>query len=175
MDRFRPNLLVLGASGGVANAFLHHLSDYRRFFNKVILLDKNNKILKDSFIDHKILNYKFIHKKILLPEKENEYLRILSEYKINIVLDITDMNSLEIIDATNKAGVSYVNTAMNDDKENVNELIRGIYLRKNSVNNSPHIVCTGMNPGNVNMWVRYGIEKFGLPTPLVISEVVKVY
>src|SRR3989344_2001358 len=96
------NLLVIGASGGVANAFLHHLSDYRSLFNKLVLLDKNNKVLKDKFIDHKILNYKFIHKRIELPKKEKEYLNILKKEKINIVLDITDMNSIEILEATNR-------------------------------------------------------------------------
>lgn len=166
----KPNLLVIGASGGVANAFLHHLSDYRNLFNKVVLLDKNKKVLKDTFIDHELLNYSFINKEIKLPEKDKEYLKILSDNKIDIVLDITDMNSLEIIDATNKAGVSYINTAMNDDNKTVTELLFDIYPRKEKVNRAPHILCTGMNPGNVNMWVRYGIEKFGIPKQIIHFE-----
>ena len=168
--KIRPNLLVLGASGGVANAFLHHLNNYRRLFNKVFLLDKNNKVLRDSFIDHKILDYKFIHKKIMLPQRKGEYLSMLKRFKIDIVLDITDMDSLEIIDATNKAGVSYINTAMNDEKKTVSELIFDIYPRKKDIRKAPHILCTGMNPGIVNMWVRYGIEKFGLPKQLIHFE-----
>lgn len=164
------NLLVIGASGGVANAFLHHLSDYRSLFNKIILLDKNNKVLKDKFIDHKILNYKFIHKKIQLPKKEKEYLNLLKKENINIVLDITDMNSIEILEATNKAGVSYVNTSMNDDYKTVSELVFEVYPRKEWLNNAPHILCTGMNPGAVNMWVRYGIEKFGVPEEIIHFE-----
>ncbi|MBU0457632.1 MAG: saccharopine dehydrogenase NADP-binding domain-containing protein [Nanoarchaeota archaeon] len=164
------NLLVIGASGGVANAFLHHLSDYRNLFDKLILLDKNNKVLKDKFIDHKILNYKFIHNKIELPKNEKDYLNLLKKEKINIVLDITDMNSIEILEATNKAGVSYINTALNDDKKTVNELLFEVYSKKDKLNKAAHILCTGMNPGAVNMWVRYGIEKFGIPREIIHFE-----
>lgn len=166
----RPNLLVLGASGGVANAFLHHLSDYRNLFHNVVLLDQNKKVLKDDFIDHRLLNYSFIHREIKLPDEEKEYLRVLSDNKIDIVLDITDTNSLEVIDATNKAGASYINTAMNDEKKTVTELLFDIYPRKNKINKAPHILCTGMNPGNVNMWVRFGIEKFGTPKQIIHFE-----
>ena len=165
-----PNLLIIGASGGVANALLHHLVNYRNLFGKLVLLDRNKKILDDIYIDHKLLNYSFIHKEIKLPEKEKEYLKILKDHKIDIVLDITDMNSLEIIDATNKARISYVNTAMNDEKKTVVDLLFDIYPRKEKVNNAPHILCTGMNPGNVNMWVRYGIEKFGVPKNIIHFE-----
>lgn len=166
----KPNLLVLGASGGVANAFLHHLSDYRNLFNKVVLLDRNKKVLEDDFIDHRLLNYSFIHREIKLPEEQGKYLKILSDNKIDIVIDITDMNSLEIINATNKAGISYINTAMNDEKKTVTELLFDIYPRKSKLNKAPHILCTGMNPGNVNMWVRFGIEKFGIPKQIIHFE-----
>jgi len=166
----KPNLLVLGASGGVANAFLHHLPSERNHFNKVILLDKNKKLLKDPYIDHELLNYKFIHKEIVLPEKEREYIKLLKDNKIDIVLDITDMNSIEALEATDKAKISYINTAMNDDNKMVSELVYNVYPRKDSLNNAPHILCTGMNPGNVNMWVRYGIEKFGIPKEIIHFE-----
>lgn len=165
-----PNLLIIGASGGVANAFLHHLVSYRHLFGKLVLLDKNKKVLDDIYIDHKLLNYSFIHKEIKLPEKEKEYLEILKNHKIDIVLDITDMNTLEIIDATNKAKVSYLNTAMNDEEKTVVDLLFDIYPRKAKINNAPNILCTGMNPGCVNMWVRYGVEKFGIPKNIIHFE-----
>lgn len=167
----KPNLLVLGASGGVAGAFLHYLSGYRdNLFGKLILLDKNNKILKDHFIDHKVLDYVFLKKKIDLSKKQKEYLDILKRNKIDIVLDITDANSLEILEMTNKAGASYINTAMNDDNKTIDELVFDIYPRKKEFNNAPHILCAGMNPGNVNMWARYGIDKFGVPKQIVNFE-----
>ena len=167
----KPNLLVLGASGGVAGAFLHYLSGYRdNLFDKLILVDKNNKVLKDRSIDHEVLNYRFLRKKIDLPKNKKEYLDILKNNKIDIVLDITDANTLEILEMTNKAGVSYINTAMNDDEKTIDKLIFDVYSRKNEFNNAPHILCTGMNPGNVNMWARYGIEKFGVPKQIIHFE-----
>jgi len=166
----KKNLLVIGASGGVANAFLHHLSDYRHLFGKLVLLDKNNKVLQDKFIDHKLLNYEFIHKKIELPEKEKEYIDILKKNKAHIVLDITDMDSLPILEATNKAGISYINTSMNDNKKTASDIIFEIYPKKEKINNAPHILCAGMNPGVVNMWVRQGIEKFGIPKEIIHFE-----
>ncbi|MBU0536551.1 MAG: saccharopine dehydrogenase NADP-binding domain-containing protein [Nanoarchaeota archaeon] len=166
----KTNLLILGASGGVANAFLHHLSDYRNLFGKLILLDKNDRVLKDQFIDHKILDYRFIHKKIEIPAKEHEYIDILKKNRIDIVLDITDMNSLEIIEATDKAGVSYINTAMNDEHKTVSELVYDVYPRKEKLNNAVHILCAGMNPGAVNMWAETGIKKFGKPREIIHFE-----
>lgn len=166
----KPNLLVLGASGGVANAFLHYLVNHREVFDKLILLDKNKKLLSDPYIDHKGLKYKFIHKKIVLPEKEKEYFDILRKYKINIALDLTDMDSIPIIEATNKAGINYINTAMNAEKKTVSELIFEVISKKNKLKNAVHILCTGMNPGIVNMWVKYGIEKFGKPKEIVHFE-----
>ncbi len=162
--------MVIGASGGVANAFLHHLSNYRGLFRKVILVDKNDKVLRDTYLNHTLLDYTFVKKKIELPPKEHEYLALLKKYNIDIVLDITDMNSIEILEATNKAGVSYINTAMNDEKKTVTELILDVLPRKDKINKAAHILCTGMNPGVVNMWVRYGIEKFGVPKQVIHFE-----
>ncbi|MFA4946468.1 MAG: saccharopine dehydrogenase NADP-binding domain-containing protein [Candidatus Micrarchaeia archaeon] len=162
--------MVLGASGGVANAFLHHMSLYRKLFHRFVLVDKNDKVLRDRYIDHAAIDYVFVHKHIKIPEKEHEYLALLKKYKITLVLDLTDMNSMEILEATDKAGVSYVNTAMNDDTKTVKELIFEIYPRKKEFNRAPHILCTGMNPGVVNMWVRYGIERFGVPKSIVHFE-----
>ena len=81
------NLMIIGASGGVANAFLHHLSDYRGLFRKIVLVDKNDRLLKDVYINHKLLDYVFIQKKIELPDKEHEYLALLKAHNIDIVLE----------------------------------------------------------------------------------------
>lgn len=164
----KPNLLVLGASGGVANAFLHYMLQHRALFGKLVLLDKRKNVLKDQFLDHKNLNYMFLHKNVKLPEDEKKYLHVLKKYRVNIVLDLTDAPSLQLFEATNKADVSYVNTAMNDDVKNVFELITAVNIRKKQ--NAPHILCTGMNPGAVNMFVRYGIEKFGIPQAITHFE-----
>ncbi|MFH2106630.1 MAG: saccharopine dehydrogenase NADP-binding domain-containing protein [Candidatus Micrarchaeota archaeon] len=166
----KPNLLVLGASGGVANAFLHSLVHHRDLFGRLVLLDKNKKVLSNEYLDHKSLKYVFLHQKIVLPEKEKEYHAVLKKYKIGIVLDITDMASIPVIESTDKLGISCVNTGMNDDKRDIADLVFEAYHRKNELNKAPHILCSGMNPGVVNMWVRYGIEKFGIPDEIIHFE-----
>ncbi len=170
MKKRKPNLLILGASGGVANALLHYLVHHRDFFDKLILLDKRKKVLSDPYIDHKGLNYKFIHKELVLPEKEKEYIDILKKEKINIVLDITDYKSVPIIEATDKTGVTCINTGMNQDDKTVTELMLDIYKTRNKYKNAVHLLCTGMNPGVANMWAVYGMKKFGKPKEIIEFE-----
>ncbi|MDP3698787.1 MAG: saccharopine dehydrogenase NADP-binding domain-containing protein [Nanoarchaeota archaeon] len=165
----KPNLMVLGASGGLANAVLHSLVHHRSLFNKLILLDKNKKILQNPYLDHANLRYKFIHKEIK-PHHKHEYLALLKKHKIDIVLDVTDADSIPLIEATNAAGVDYINTAINDEFNISSELMSEIFSQKKRWNQARHILCSGMNPGNVNMWVRHGIEKFGVPEEVIHFE-----
>lgn len=166
----KVNLLILGASGGVAHAVLQYLVHHRNFFNRLVLLDKKNTVLKNSYLDHAALRYTFILKEINIGKKEKEYRDILKKYEINMVLDLTDMDSLPLYEATEKAGVSYVNTALNDEKKTVSQLVFDVLSRKSKKHNAVSIFCAGMNPGNVNMWVRHGIEKFGIPKEITHFE-----
>ena len=45
-----------------------------------------------------------------------------------------------------------------------------LYRRRRSPWHAPHILCTGMNPGIVNMWVREGIERYGRPSSITHFE-----
>ena len=166
----KPNLLVLGASGGLANAFLHNLVHHRDLFNKLVLLDKNKKLADNPYIDHKYLDYVFLNQEIKLPSGKKEYRSILKKYRINIVVDLTDADSIPLIEASNEAGVDYINTAINDNKKTISNLISEIFSKKHRWNNARNILCAGMNPGNVNMLVRYGIEKFGVPKEIIHFE-----
>jgi len=166
----KPNLLLLGASGNVSNAFLHYLPHHRDLFNNLILLDKRNNVLSDPYINHKALNYKFIKKKINLPEEENKFISFLKKNKIDIVLDLTDADSIPLIETVNKAGINYINTALNDDKKSDFELMNEVYPKKKLINKAAHILCSGMNPGVVNMWVGHGIEKYGVPKEIIHFE-----
>jgi len=166
----KQNLLILGASGGVANALLQKFLYHRRLFNGLILLDKRKIFLDNKYIDHKKLDYIFINKKIILPEEEKSYLKLLKKHKVDIVLDLTDMDSIPVIESTNKAKISYINTAMNDEKSEVYDLVSEILSKKEKLSNAPHILCTGMNPGVVNIWVKQGIEKFGVPKEIIHFE-----
>lgn len=166
----KKNLLLIGASGGVSQAFLRYLSHHRDLLGTLVLWDKSDSIKTDPYINHSELNYTFIHSELKLPEQEKDYIQFLKDKKIQIVIDLTDMDSIPILEATNAAAASYVNTAMNAEKEYVDELVLNVYPRKEKINKAPHILCTGMNPGVVNMWVRHGIEKFGVPKEIVHFE-----
>ena len=164
------NLMIIGASGHVSNAVLHNLIHHRHLFKKLVLVDKNKKLLQDPYINHKELRYVFIHKKIYPEKREQDYKNILKKYKIDIAIDLTDAETVPLIETTDKEGVDYINTAMNSEKINVYELMQEIFNRKKEFTHARHILCTGMNPGVVNMWVRYGIEKFGIPKEVVHFE-----
>lgn len=166
----KPNLLVLGASGGVAKTFLHHLTHHRNILENVVLLDPNKEVCVDPYIDHRALKYSFLKRKITVPEKEQDYVRLLKEQNIDIVLDLTDADSIPLLEATNKAGVSYLNTSLNTETMTTFEIVSDIYKRRKTINKAPHILCAGMNPGIVNMWVRLGIEQYGVPKEIVHFE-----
>lgn len=166
----KPNLMILGASGGVANALLQILDNHRELFKDIILVDRSKEVLSNPYINRKSLNYIFVHKKIELPEKEKQYHELLKEYKVDILLDITDADSLPIFYATDRAGVSYVNTGLNETVRFTEELVLEVWNKRKNLNHAPHILCSGMNPGAVNMWARYGIEKFGVPKDLILFE-----
>ncbi len=163
-------MLIVGASGGVANALLHHMTGVRDLFGSLILLDRNKKVLEDIYIDHTRLNYVFIQLELNLPGDQDAYHKILKDHDIHIVLDVSDMDTIPFLESTNAAGVSYISTGMNDDHQDIQDLIISAFERKKSFDKAPHILCSGMNPGNVNMWVQYGIEKFGVPKELIHFE-----
>ena len=166
----RKNILLLGASGGVANAFLHTFVHHRDSINNLILLDRSTEVLDDPYIDHQALNYQFIQKDLILPEKQDEYIEILKKHQIDIVLDLTDIDAVPLVEATDKAGVNYINTAMSDEKYTVYESFQQLWPIRDTLHHAVHIMCSGMNPGVVNMWVRYGIEKFGKPKEVIHFE-----
>lgn len=164
------NLMIIGASGHVSNAVLHNLIHHRKLFKNLVLVDKNKKLLQDPYINHKELKYIFVHNKIDPEKRKQDYKNILRKYNIDIVVDLTDAETIPLIEITNKEGVDYINTAMNSEKKTVYELMQEIFNRKKEFAHARHILCTGMNPGVVNMWVRYGIEKFGIPREIVHFE-----
>jgi homospermidine synthase len=166
----KPNLLVLGASGAVAGALLHYLVRHRRLLGDIVLLDRSGKVVSSPAINHRALRYVFLKDEIRIPEGEAKYLRILKKYSIDIVIDLTDADSIPLLEATDRAGVCYVNTALNDDDRTVAELVSDVYPRRKRFDSAVHILCTGMNPGVVNSWVKYGIGRYGKPEEVVHFE-----
>jgi hypothetical protein len=164
-----PNLLVLGASGHVAQAFLRRLGGRRAQFGRLVLLDRSEHILKDRFLEHGRLRYQFVRHRLRWPD-DGAYRELLRRYEVDIVLDLTDMDTLPILTATDAAGVSYVNTALNDANCGVGEMVAAVHPTREEPRRAPHIISSGMNPGAVNVWVSHGVERYGVPAEIVHFE-----
>lgn len=164
-----PNLLVLGASGHVAQAFFRRLGGRRGQFGRLVLLDRSEHVLKDRFLEHGRLRYEFIRHRLKWPD-DGSYREMLRRYEVDVVLDLTDMDTLPVLTATDAAGVSYVNTALNDAKCHVQEMVAAIHPTREEPRQAPHIISSGMNPGAVNVWVSHGVERYGIPREIVHFE-----
>lgn len=165
-----PNLLILGASGHVAQAFLQRLADRREDFGRVVFLDPDDSVCRNPYINHELLNYEFIHRRLRFPEDTLDYHRLLHRHGINVVLDVTDLDTLPVLSATDAAGASYVNTALNESGRGVAEVVSDLHPTRDKQRRAPHILSSGMNPGVVNLWVWHGFQQYGAPSEIVHFE-----
>jgi len=166
----RPNLLIAGASGHVAQAYLRRLTLRRAAFGRLVLLDPNDDVLSDRHLDHDKLDYEFVACRLRLPENTAEYHELLRRYEIDIVLDVTDLDTLPILAATDAAGVSYVNTALNDANHGIADTLAAMEPTREQERRVPHILSSGMNPGIVNIWVWEAFQRYGAPGEIVHFE-----
>lgn len=166
----RPNLLVLGASGQVAQAFLRRLGGRRDQLGDLVLLDRNDRVTQNRFLEHTRLRYTFIRQQLQLPRDETAYIQLLRRLRINIVLDLTDMDTLPVFHATDAAGASYINTALNDASRPIHHVVPLIHPTRQRPHQAPHIISSGMNPGIVNIWVTHGVRRYGVPDEIVHFE-----
>lgn len=165
-----PNILILGASGSVARAVLRRLGAHRDRFGALVLLDKNRRVCRDTALDHERLRYRFICHRVRFPDDNAYYERLLRRRGISIVLDLSTLPTLPVLRATDAAGVSYLNTSLNDDELEVLDLVVALHPTRHLPTQAPHILCCGMNPGIVNMWVCHALAHFGLPRDIIHFE-----
>jgi hypothetical protein len=170
MDR-KNNILIIGASGGVGRAFLRTLAGDRGRLGELVLVDRQDPWVDDPVLPLRDLNCEFLKVTIDVDKAPDEYLRLLKTHRIDIVIDLSVNETRAMLAVTDGAGVSYINTGVaNRPGENFSEVVLDLIKRKASRWNAPHILCSGMNPGIVNMWVRRGIEKSGVPKSIVHFE-----
>jgi hypothetical protein len=162
--------LILGASGNVARAFLRRLGGRRAHFGRLILLDKSDRVLDDRYLEHRRLDYRFVRHRLRFPQGGAYYRQLLRRHQIDIVVDLTDADTLPILKATDAASVSYVCTSLNDAKRDAVELVNAVHPAHQRRSKAPHILCSGMNPGVVNAWVQHGVRTFGVPREIVHFE-----
>jgi len=161
----RPNLLVLGACGSVARAVLRRLPAHRERFGRVVLLDRRAGDPLDP-----AARAVFVRRRLRLPERAADYRRLLSRHRVDIVVDLTDHATLPVLDATDAEGASYVNTCLSDGAKSVVQLVDEVFPARERRRRAPHILCAGMNPGAVNLWVARGIACYGRPRRVVHFE-----
>ncbi|RMG62166.1 MAG: hypothetical protein D6709_12525 [Chloroflexi bacterium] len=169
-SRLPPGLLILGASGGVAQALLQLLPEYRHEFGELVLMDGRRGVTDSPFLDHRALRYTFIEHHLDIRRADAELAPICTRHAIGIVLDLTDARSLPILKATHRAGASYINTMLNDERFTVPEQHAQILSCRAEFANRPHLLCTGMNPGIVNHWVSQAIVRHGRPHEIAFFE-----
>ncbi len=167
----KPNLLIIGASGGVGKAFLKWLAEHKKRLNKIVLVDKSDQFLCDSFISPRELSYDFIKININVQKDRRTYVEMIEHYAIDVVIDLSLNETRPMLEVTDALGVSYINTGIaNRRGESFANVVLDVIKRKDYPWRAPHILCAGMNPGIVNMWVRQGVERFGLPKGIVHFE-----
>jgi saccharopine dehydrogenase-like NADP-dependent oxidoreductase len=168
---FRPNILVIGASGGVAGAFLRKVVSHRNELNRLVLVDKTDHLLANRFIPHRALEYEFVNTTVDMEKEGHAYLDLLDTSDAQVVIDLSVNESRRMLDVTDRAGVSYINTGiMNGRDEKFLDVVLDLCGRKESGWHAPHILCAGMNPGIVNLWVRQEVERSGVPRRVVHFE-----
>lgn len=164
------NLMIVGASGGVAQAFLHHLTAYRRLFGKLVLVDAENRVDVSPFLDHELLDYVFIKRRIDLKRDRKGFVSLIRRKRADVVVDLTDQDSIPFLEAVDEAGASCVSTGINADARSIPETTDEVFRRRKELARAPHVVCSGMNPGCVNVWVRHGMLKHGMPRDITHFE-----
>lgn len=170
MDR-KKNILIIGACGGVGRAFLRTLLKERGRLGELLLVDKEALWAGDGGLCFQELKAEFLKATIDVDHHQDDYLGLLKSRGIDIVVDLSVNETRAMLAATDRAGVGYINTGVaNRQGENFSEVVLDLVRRKADSWCAPHILCSGMNPGVVNMWVRRGIEQSGVPKSIVHFE-----
>jgi hypothetical protein len=165
------NVLIIGACGGVGRAFLRTLHGERGRLGKLVLVDKKEPWADDGSVSFRELKGEFIKASVDVDKGREDYHRLLKTNQIDIVIDLSVNETRAMLAASDRAGVSYINTGVaNRPDENFSEVVLDLVHRQTESWKAPHVLCSGMNPGVVNMWVRMAIAASGVPKNIVHFE-----
>jgi hypothetical protein len=167
----KKSLLIIGACGGVGRAFLRLLATERVRLGSLVLVDRQDPWVDDRDLVFHELRSEFLKATIDADKRCDDYLGLLKTRGIDIVIDLSVNETRAMLAATDRAGASYINTGVaNRPGENFSEVVLDLINGKSGSWSAPHILCSGMNPGVVNMWVRKAIEASGVPKSIVHFE-----
>ena len=169
MVNSRPTIVVLGASGGVAHAFLQILPDSRHEMSSLWLIDKSDAVTRSPHLAHSKLAYTFIQADVndSLPAI---LLTVRSKDNLVIVLDLTDQPTHPILSVVDFHGGHYINCSLNADVTTMNDYLPTLEQFCRKYRNGSHLVGIGMNPGIVNHMALSAIERYGVPNSYVEIE-----
>lgn len=162
-------MLVLGASGGVAHAFLQLLAPHRHHFDKLVLLDRYDSVLHSPHLDHAAARYAYTRETITSQNALTVFKNMVKEHSISMVLDLTDCDSLPLLAAADQLGIDYLNCSINADHGTIRTFAdTSRYSRE--YKNGTHLLSLGMNPGIMNHMILHGINTYGVPCEIVQIE-----
>jgi hypothetical protein len=167
----KKNLLIIGASGGVAGALLKLLAPDRERFGAITLVDRCDRLLADPLLSPAALRAEFVQGAVDAVTAPADYRSLLTSRDIDIVIDLSVNETRPMLAETDAAGVCYLNTGIaNRIGEDFAGVVFDLIGRKTAGWKRPHILCAGMNPGIVNLWVQQGIQRHGLPLRITHFE-----
>lgn len=165
------NILIIGACGGVGRAFMRALRKEGGRLGKLVLVDRQEPRVDEGSAFFRELNGEFVRASVEVDKGREEYLRLLATHGIDMVIDLSVNETRAMLAASDSAGVSYINTGVaNKPGENFSEVVLDLVRRRTDPWKAPHILCSGMNPGVVNMWVRRAVAASGVPRSIVHFE-----
>lgn len=169
MISLRPTIVVLGASGGVARAFLQLLPSSRHTIAGLVLVDKNDAVTRSAYLAHSKLAYTFIQADVNLSLSAI-LLDVKSKNDYVIVLDLTDQATHPILHAVDFHGINYINCSLNVEVTTMVDYWPTVKEFGRKYQNGSHVIGIGMNPGIVNHMILGAIERYGVPKSFIEIE-----
>ena len=165
--KFNNKIVILGL-GAIGTLLVNLINDIIIMDSQnLIVIDKNNSMFEKikNINARKITEY-------ILPSTVNKIFIDLLNLTINdIIIDSSfEIDTLEMYKFCHKHGISYINSAVEDWPDGVSRLQeydtyadRIAMIEKHNksieIKNTNFIIGLGCNPGNVNLWVLYALQK----------------
>jgi homospermidine synthase len=165
--KFNNKIVILGL-GAIGTLLVNLITDIIDINNKnIIVIDKNESMfekIKDIEVV-KIIDF-------VLPSTINKIFIDKLNLKINdLIIDSSfEIDTLEMYKFCHKHGISYINSAVEDWPDGISridnydtyadriEMIEK-YNTSIPIKNTNFIIGLGCNPGNVNLWILYALDK----------------
>lgn len=165
--KFNHKIVILGL-GAIGTLLVNLISEFIDMdIENLIVIDKNNLMFEKI----KNINARKITEYILPSTVDKIFIDLLNLTINDIIIDSSfEIDTLEMYKFCHKHGISYINSAVEDWPDGVSRVpeydtyadrISMIEKHNKSIEtkNTNFIIGLGCNPGNVNLWVLYALQK----------------